>query len=234
MKKGKITMIITIGLMFFILTMVISIQFRTITSTDIVALENMREEELKKELTTLKAKHEATYKKLSDTLTKISEYEKTRNTENETLSILNEEVEETRDLLGKTDVIGTGVVITITDTMKGKVSSEDLLTLINLLKSAGAEAISINDQRIVYDSYIVNPNPELIRLNARVITSPYIVKAIGNTAYLESSISQKDVGYVDTEMLEGKNIEVEKKEKISILKYTGDLNFENIREEEEK
>ena len=51
-KKEKLAISIIIGLVFFILTMVIFIQFKTISHTDINALETMQESEIRKEITT--------------------------------------------------------------------------------------------------------------------------------------------------------------------------------------
>lgn len=226
-------MIIIIGLMSFVLSMVIFIQFKTISSTDIVELENMREDQLNEEIMTLKAKYEETFKKYEETESKIAEYEVSMTTEKEALELLTHEVKETSDLLGKNGVSGPGIVITLDDTRNAKIVAEDLLVLINLLNSAGAEAISINDQRIVYDSYIVNINMnEFIRVNGKIITAPYIIEAIGNTSYLESAISQKNVGFVDEKLLEGKSVNVEQQEQINIEEYVGDLNFEYVKEEE--
>lgn len=225
-------MIIIIGLMSFVLSMVIFIQFKTISSTDIVELENMREDQLNEEIMTLKAKYEETFKKYEETESKIAEYEVSMTTEKEALELLTHEVKETSDLLGKNGVSGPGIVITLDDTRNAKIVAEDLLVLINLLNSAGAEAISINDQRIVYDSYIVNINMnEFIRVNGKIITAPYIIEAIGNTSYLESAISQKNVGFVDEKLLEGKSVNVEQQEQINIEEYVGDLNFEYVKEE---
>ena len=232
MKNGNITMTITIGLMFFILSTVIFIQFKTISSTDIIELENMREDQLNEEIITLKAQYEETYNKLQETENKIEEYKESINTEKEALNLLKQEVKETRDLLGKNDVVGEGLIITLEDTRNAKITADDLLILRNLLNSAGAEAISINNERIVYDSYIVSINNEFIRINGKIITPPYIVEAVGNTSYLESSISQKDIGFVDEKLSEGKSITVQQKEQITIEQYTGDLNFEYVKEEE--
>ena len=124
-----------------------------------------------------------------------------------------------------------GIIITLEDTRNARIVAEDLLILINHLNSAGAEAISINNQRIVYDSYIVNINNEFIRVNGNVIASPYIVKAIGNATYLESAIAQKNIGYVDEKLSEGKSINVETQRGLTINKYTGNLKFEYVKEE---
>ena len=79
------------------------------------------------------------------------------------------------------------------------------------LKLAGAEAISINEQRIVYDSYIVDLGGTFISINGKREVSPYIVKAIGNPIYLESELSKKQYGYIDTKLEEGKEIFIDLK-----------------------
>ena len=109
----------------------------------------------------------------------------------------------------------------------------DLLTLLNELKLAGAEAISINDQRIVYNSYVADINNKFISVNGPPrIVSPYVVKAIGNPTYLESGLSKKQYGYIDSKLLEGKDVSLERADNISISKYNGELKFEYVREEE--
>ena len=47
MKKGKITMTITIGIACFALVMVMTMQFKIVNETDITSIENMRETELR-------------------------------------------------------------------------------------------------------------------------------------------------------------------------------------------
>ena len=71
MKKGKITITVTIGLMVLILTTVIFIQFKTINQTDITSLENMREDELRTEISNFKQKSEEINKKIEETDSKI-------------------------------------------------------------------------------------------------------------------------------------------------------------------
>lgn len=100
--------------------------------------------------------------------------------------------------------------------------------LLNALREAGAEAISINEQRIVYDSYASDITNTFITIKGKKIVSPYIVKAIGNTTYLESGISQKQYGYIDTKLSEGKSVVLERQEEIEIPAYTGNLSFEYV------
>ena len=226
MKKGQVTITITIGLMILILTAVIFVQFKTINQTDITSLENMREDELRTEINNYKQKIEEIAKEIEDTDGKIAEYEKVINTDKEASELLGAELEQQNNILGKNDVKGSGVIVTLTDTRAQKISGEDLRALLNELKLAGAEAISINGQRIVYDSYIVDIGSTYISVNGERIVSPYEVKAIGNTTYLESGLSKKQYGYIDTKLEEGKDVVLVRKDNITINKYTADLNFE--------
>lgn len=232
MKKGKITMTITIGLMVLILTAVIFVQFKTINQTDITSLENMREDELRTEISNFKQKVEEITKQLEGTNQKIAEYEETITTDKEASDLLVKELEQQNNILGKNDVKGSGVIITLTDTRDQKITSEDLRELLNELKMAGAEAISINGNRIVYDSYVVDLGNTWISINGKREVSPYEVKAIGNPTYLESGLSKKQYGYIDTKLEEGKDISLKRENNIKINKYSGDLNMEYVKEGE--
>lgn len=229
MKKGKITMTITIGLMVLILTAVIFVQFKTINQTDITSLENMREDELRTEISNFKQKVEEITKQLEETNQKIAEYEETITTDKEASDLLVKELEQQNNILGKNEVKGSGVIITLTDTRDQKITGEDLRELLNELKIAGAEAISINGKRIVYDSYVVDVGGTYISVNGEGMVSPYEVKAIGNPTYLESGLSKKQYGYIDTKLEEGKDISLKRENNIKINKYSGDLNMEYVK-----
>lgn len=226
MKKGQITITITIGLVICILTAVIFVQFKTINQTDITSLENMREDELRTEISNFKQKVEEIYKEVSDTDSKIAEYQKAINTNKEASELLSKELEQQNNILGKNSVKGSGIVVTLTDTEAQKISGEDLRALLNELRVAGAEAISINGQRIVYDSYIVDIGTTYISINGERTVSPYEVKAIGNPTYLESGLSKKQYGFIDTKLEEGKDVTLKRENNITIDKYNGDLNME--------
>ena len=229
MKKGEITITITIGLMCLILTAVIFVQMKTINQTDITSLENMREDELRTEISNFKQKIIETEQQLNETNQKIKEYELAINTDKEASKILEEELEKQSNILGNNEVQGKGIVVTLTDTRAQKITSEDLRQLLNQLKADGAEAISINEQRIVYDSYVVDLSGTFISVNGERLVSPYTVKVIGNPTYLESGLSKKQYGYIDTKLEEGKDVILERQDNILINKYNGNLNMEYAR-----
>lgn len=226
MKKGQVTITITIGLVILILTAVIFVQFKTINQTDITSLENMREDELRTEISNFKQKVEEITKEIAGIESKIADYQEAINTNKEASELLSRELEQQNNILGRNDVKGSGVIITLTDTRTQKVSGEDLRALLNQLRTDGAEAISINGQRIVYDSYVVDIGGTFISVNGERIVSPYEVKAIGNPTYLESGLSKKQYGYIDTKLEEGKDVTLKRENNILISKYTGDLNME--------
>jgi len=232
MKKGKFTMTIIIGLMCLILTMLIFMQVKTISQTDISELEIMRESELKTELTSLKTKYEEVIAKIQETNDKILEYEEAAIAGEKASELLEKELKETQDLLGKNQVTGEGIIIKMSNSGTSRINSEDLLNLVNLLKNAGAEAISINEQRIVYDTYIVDINETgHITINGTRVVAPYTIKAIGNIKYLESSVAQKNYGYIDTQIAEGKQVTLENSLSINIPAYSKNLEFEYVKGE---
>ena len=235
MKKEKLIISIIIGFMFFILTLIIFIQFKTISYTDINALETMQESELRAELTAIKTKYTETMEQLKETLAMIKEYEETINSDKEAAVLLESELEKSRNLLGKNAVQGEGIIVTLTDVevgKYGKITAADLIELVNELKASGAEAISINGHRIVGTSYIIDLDPFIgINVSKREV-SPYVVKAIGDIIYLESGLSQKQYGYIDTKVNGGKNVTLEKSDNIYIEAYNKELGFKYAKEVE--
>ena len=75
-------------------------------------------------------------------------------------------------ILGKTDVFGEGVTITLSNSEERDVKYRDLLELINELRYAGAEAISINDVRILSSTEIAQPDGVLMIINGQRDSSP--------------------------------------------------------------
>lgn len=132
--------------------------------------------------------------------------------------------------LGKTDVEGQGIEIIIRETENEeitRISADDLLFIVNALKLAGAEAISINDARIINMSDIVDINNSFIKVNGQRIVAPYVIKAIGNQTYLESGLIGNG-GYVDELKKIGHDISIEKINKVKITKYNGEIKTKYI------
>ncbi len=229
-NKDKMVLSVISALLAVVLISLSVIQFKSVEQYQKSDVEKLRDDELKTQIASYQSKYNETEIQYEDNLDKINEYKKSSNDDNST--IIDEEVSEAKTLLGLTDVTGKGVVITLTDTNEAQYTSENLRYLVNELKYAGAEAISINDNRIVNLTDIVTINESFIVIYGNVrISSPYVVKAIGDISYLTSTLNMKNSGFVDLMKSSGLNISVEESNNVSIPKYTKELSTEYMKEE---
>ena len=230
-KKNQVVMTVIIGAVCVIFFAVMFMQFKTIEETDITAIENMRETELRTAISEWKGKYEDTQKQLEANRKSVKEYQETIAKNGEASELVDKDLAESNMLLGKTDVVGEGVVITLTNTSECSVTYSHLVELINELRYAGAEAISINDARILTTTEIIQVDSRM-QAGGQRIASPYVIKAIGNQTYLSSTLSLKDSGFIDRYKASGMEIKLEKENNVKILKYNGDLKVKYMKEVE--
>lgn len=224
-KKGKITMTITMVIACFALALVMSMQFKIASETDITSIENMREAELRTELANWKSKYEEVEKKYEETSSKIDEYKHNKESNEDTEKLVDDELQQVNMQLGKVDVQGEGIEVTLRETDNEEISritADDLILIVNALKVSGAEAISINDERIINMSDMVDINQSFIKINGQRIVAPYIIKAIGNQSYLESSLISNG-GPVDEMKKIGQDVSITKSNKVIVPKYNKEI-----------
>ena len=238
MKKGKITVCITIAIACFVLAIVMSMQFKVVKETDITSIETMREEELRTELANWKKMYKEAQEQYDEKSTKLAEYKEKEQSEEESSKLVEKELEQTNMYLGKTDVEGQGITIKIQDVNNQDentseedatkpISAEDLLVVVDYLKLAGAEAISINGERIINMTDIVDVGSNsLIFVNQQRILAPYIIKAIGDPTKLESTLLGNG-GYVEELRNYGFTVDIDKG-KVSIPKYSKEIGHKYI------
>lgn len=131
-------------------------------------------------------------------------------------------------------VHGPGVAVIIDDSKKTPKSGEsanlylihdeDILKVVNELRAAAAEAIAINDQRLIATSEIRCAGPTLSVNNTRT-GAPFQVKAIGDPKTLESALMMKG-GVVETLGFWGIDIKVTRENDLTIPAYSGAVHFE--------
>ena len=224
-KKGKITMTITMVIACFVLALVMSMQFKIASETDITSIENMREAELRTELANWKSKYEEVEKKYEEKSSKIYEYKQNKESNEDTEKLVDDELQQVNMQLGKVDVQGEGIEVTLRETDNEEISritADDLILIVNALKVSGAEAISINDERIINMSDMVDINQSFIKINGQRIVAPYIIKAIGNQSYLESSLISNG-GPVDEMKKIGQDVSITKSNKVIVPKYNKEI-----------
>lgn len=235
MNKNKVVISIVFGVISIFLVAIMSIQLKTIDQTDITTLESMQEEELRNEILQLKEKNGEIENKIDENEEKIKEYEETLNNNQKASELLDNELKEYEELIGLTDVSGEGIILTLTDTDIRSYKPSNLVDFVNELKYAGATAISINDNRIINTTEIVEISKKYILLNGNQrISSPYIIKAIGDKQKMLETLNLKDEGYIDLYKSAEYDIKLEENSNITIYKYNKDINIEYIKEGEDK
>jgi uncharacterized protein YlxW (UPF0749 family) len=132
---------------------------------------------------------------------------------------------------GLVNMNGPGVVVEMRDSPRqvgpGEnannfiVHDTDILTMINELQASGAEAISINEQRITGSTEIRCVGP-VITINGVRTTVPVIIKAIGNADDLEAIITMKD-GLRDSLAQWGVQVTVRKEAQLTVPAFKGSL-----------
>ncbi len=81
---------------------------------------------------------------------------------------------------------GPGVRVTVS----APINPLDMQDLINELRNAGAEAMAINGQRIVVNSVVAREGSDLV-LGDQVLTSPYVLEAIGQPDTIETALLRR-------------------------------------------
>lgn len=236
-SKEKIVMSITIGIACFALMLVMFMQFKMVEQTDITAIETMRESELKLELSSWNEKYNELNERYQEVIAKIEEYKNESVSDQKTAQLLEIELEQLNEALGKTDVEGQGIVIQLTDkagtelsedVLVKSINEEDLLRVVNELFAAGAEAVSINGNRIISTSSIAFIDEDILKVNSKKVSSPYVINAIGNSEYLKSSVTGK--GGIINELQElGHDAIVDINNRVLIEKYEDDITTKYIK-----
>ena len=108
-------------------------------------------------------------------------------------------VDGARDLVTATrPVSGPGITVTLTDRSgpgkgSGAVRDQDVAMVVNALWAAGAEAISVNGQRIGPDTFVRTAGSAIL-VNVTPVSSPYEVTAIGDSNALSVALVRGSTG----------------------------------------
>ena len=222
MTNKKIISII-LGIMCLALTLGICVQVRTIKNTDSTISQNYEANNLRDEILKYKEKYDNKFKELEETEKQLETERENATKNNSELEEAEKKITEGNKITGMTEVTGAGVTITLSDG-KGISSSTlnpsqlivhdiDVLSVVNELINAGAEAISINGQRWVLNTAI-SCRGNTIDINGERIGAPFVIKAIGLPEYLSGL--ERVGGYLEYMKQDGVNVKLENQ---TILQY---------------
>lgn len=169
---------------------------------------------------------------------KLQEYERALEEEGSIKDVLRNEIDTMKLVSGFVDVEGPGIIIKLSDSERELYEGEDpndliihdgdVLTILNDLKIAGAEVISINGQRLLNTSEIKCTGPT-ITINNYTYGQPFIFKAIGNPETLDAAI--KAPGSYGWKLKEVYDLVIESytSDRVRISKYQGDTALKHIK-----
>lgn len=224
---------IMLGVMCFLLTVGICIQVRTVTSNASRMGRTYAENELRDSVLKWKEKYDLAYQKLETKEARLEKLRETVSNSSESSETAKSDLEKNNMALGGSEVIGPGITIILKDgeinANKLDVSSylvhySDLVEVINALKNAGAEAISVNGQRIV-NTTAISCAGNIIRVNNEKVGVPFVINAIGSKEKLYGALTMLG-GYIDKLKEDGVTVDITQQNSITIPKYDGVYKFE--------
>ncbi|HOM01434.1 MAG TPA: DUF881 domain-containing protein [Acetivibrio sp.] len=218
-----------LAVLFMVFGILLSVQFRSVLNSKknkpsvAYQIENLQNEIKTEKLIGSKLREE-----IDENIKKQDEYIKMfmegRN-DNE----LAREWESVKLAAGLTDVMGNGVIVHLADASEqlGRnidnyvVHDVEIVEVLNELKKAGAQAISVNNERIISTSEIICAGPT-VRINRTRYPVPYEIKAIGDPKKLYDALVNSPIA--SEFLMFDKKFEVRIAKDIVIPKYGGDIN----------
>lgn len=170
----------------------------------------------------------------------ISEAQSGIETQTETVNF--ELLENLKRDIGLTEVSGEGLEIVLDDSPAVKrqealasdanlVQASDIRDVINILNAANAEAISINNQRVISSSAISSVGTNILVNNSH-LAPPFVINAVGDSEImLQRLLNVKLLPEIYAKREKGDILlEIQRKNRISIPIYNADLkaNFLNL------
>ena len=214
--KGKVL----IAIVFMVLGFMLSVQYKVTVQQRSIRMD--RVEDLSERLKAMETENKLLLQEINELRKKGAD------------KVADHGLERERLLAGTTEVEGAGIEIVLDDSNIPKkanenpnlyiIHDEDLLRVLNELRAAGAEAISLNEQRIVSMSEVRCAGPTVSVNNVRS-APPYVIKAIGASKTLTSALRLRG-GVVETFEFWGIQVKIKAAEKVRIPALKAPRNFE--------
>ncbi|WP_352400999.1 DUF881 domain-containing protein [Anaerotignum sp.] len=226
---GKNQHFVALTLICVLLGVIIGVQYNTVKKQNSLT-ENQRLTELTATLKKVQEENKALENRLEEKEKIMKDYENGLNY-GATLTNLQSEIEQLRAFSGLTEMLGPGVIVIMNDssTKKGGdsnaylVHAEDILSVINELNVAGAQAVSINGQRIVATSSVTCAG-SIVMVNGERVAAPFEIAAIGDGDILQSALKFPG-GVVDNLAPWGIEITIRKEANVVVPPYTQTVLF---------
>lgn len=229
-KAGKVTIFTVCILLGFLLALQLkSVRFHQQQNT-----VPSRNEELTQRLVEEQERNEQLTKQLDQYKEENEKFQQEAQKSGGYATVLGEQLDRANILAGRSTVHGPGITVTLSDSTAAQtqgtdenafvVHDTDLLRVINELRAAGAEALSLNGERIIATSEIRCAGP-VVSINNRRYNIPFVIQAIGDPDTMEAALKMRG-GVIDELVTFQIEVAIEKHEDITIEALRHDVTFQ--------
>ncbi|MFF0298984.1 DUF881 domain-containing protein [Kitasatospora sp. NPDC004615] len=176
-----------VALLLFALGLALAIQVRS--TNDHSQLRGARQEDLVRILDELDGRQQRLQFEKTQLEQSLAQLENSSNQAKEAQEQTRKKAGELGVLAGTEKATGPGIVLTIDDP-QGQVKADMLLDTLQELRAAGAEAIQINDVRVVAGTYFTdNASGGGVRIDGKNVSQPFRFTVVGNPQDLTPALN---------------------------------------------
>lgn len=236
MRKKKARGELAVMAAFVVLGFLLAVQLKSVKiNTAVDATSASRLETLQELYNDLSSERDDLKDRLSEAQAELEEYRNAA-ASGEASEALKAEMDRLSMAAGLTDVEGPGVMVVMSDSTAENTTGDeadylihdsDLLSVINELRDAGAQAISFNGERILATSE-VRCAGSVVMVNGKRFAAPFILYAIGDPTTMYNALTMRN-GVVNVLSQWKINVTVTMSDQLLIERYKGTLQTDYLR-----
>ena len=236
MRKKKARGELAVMAALVVLGFLLAVQLKSVKiNTAVDATSASRLETLQELYNDLSSEQDDLKDRLSEAQAELEEYRNAA-ASGEASEALKAEMDRLSMAAGLTDVEGPGVMVVMSDSTAENTTGDeadylihdsDLLSVINELRDAGAQAISFNGERILATSE-VRCAGSVVMVNGKRFAAPFILYAIGDPTTMYNALTMRN-GVVDVLSQWKINVTVTMSDQLLIERYKGTLQTDYLR-----
>lgn len=222
-SRGRILISLVSLVLGFILAYSYSLAVENEAESNTMSEGFLEQSKYREDLIEQKEKNKELTEEINAKQQEIRDFEKSFASSEESVEALVKEAEKLRLLMGDIPSQGKGISVSLEDGAYNPsqenpndyiVHESHVFKVVNELKISGAEAISINGQRLRANSFIRCTGP-VITIDGKTFPAPFTIEAVGDPAVLLASV-QLGGGVLDQLTSDNIVVTVEEKGKITM------------------
>ncbi|MEY9877076.1 uncharacterized protein YlxW (UPF0749 family) [Streptacidiphilus sp. MAP12-33] len=177
---------LVVALLLFALGLGVAFQVRSNTTEN--QLRGAREDDLVRILDEVDARQQRLDQERQQLQTSLSQLQTSSNQAKEAQAQTKLKEQQLGVLAGTVAATGPGVTLTIKDP-GGNVQAAMLLNTLEELRAAGAEAVQINNVRVVANTWFSDASRGVVAISGTNVAQPYVFTVIGNPQDLDTALN---------------------------------------------